>query len=49
MEESQKTLGENGPFGSQVRHDQNALSFNSSLMRWKPFFNVMSSVVFCLQ
>lgn len=40
---------ENGPFLSQIRHEQNALSFNSSLMHWKLFFSVMSSVVFCLQ
>lgn len=40
---------ENGPFLSQIRHEQNALSFKSSLMHWKLFFSVMSSVVFCLQ
>lgn len=49
MKKSQKTLGGNGPFLTQIRHDQNALSFNSSIMHWKSFFRVMSSVVFCLQ
>lgn len=47
IEKSPKTLEKDGLFPLWIRHVQNVLSFNliiSSLMHWKPFCSVLSSM-----